>query len=263
MANTYRARPSDGVAWVTGASSGIGRATALELARRGFTVAGTARRRDALEALSREASGPGRIVAFPADVTQRDELATAFAEIERDLGPVALAFLNAGTFYPMKGADFDAELVMRTFEVNVGGAVNGLAVLIPAMTERGHGQIALNASVAGYGGLPTSAAYGATKAALINMAEALKFTCDEAGITLQLVNPGFVGTPLTDRNAFPMPFLIPAEEAARRICEGFATGGFEITFPRRLPWILKALNHLPYALYFPLVARATGAGRAR
>ncbi|WP_406853606.1 SDR family NAD(P)-dependent oxidoreductase [Alsobacter sp. KACC 23698] len=263
MANSYRASPADGVAWVTGASSGIGRATALELARRGYAVAATARRREELEALAREAPGPGRIVAFPADVTRKDEVAEAFAAIERDLGPVALAFLNAGTFYPMKGAGFDADLVMRTFEVNVGGAVNGLAVLIPAMTGRGRGQIALNASVAGYGGLPTSAAYGATKAALINMAEALKFTCDDVGITLQVVNPGFVGTPLTDRNEFPMPFLIPAEDAARRICDGFAKGGFEITFPRRLSWILKAINHLPYGLYFPLVARATGVGRGR
>ena len=123
------------------------------------------------------------------------------------------------------------------------------------------GQVAVNASVAGYGGLPTSAAYGATKAALINMTESLKFGIDREGITMQVVMPGFVGTPLTDKNEFPMPFLIPAEDAARRICDGFERAGFEIAFPRRMAWLLKAINLLPYALYFPVVARFTGFDR--
>ena len=126
------------------------------------------------------------------------------------------------------------------------------------MRARGRGQVAVNASVAGYGGLPTSAAYGATKAALINMAASLKFGLDREGITMQVVCPGFVGTPLTAKNEFPMPFLIPADDAARRICDGFERAGFEIAFPRRMAWMLKAINLLPYALYFPVVAKATG-----
>lgn len=263
MSSLYRATPADGVAWVTGASSGIGRATCLELAKRGYTVAATARRKDELEKLAAEATGPGRILAYPADVTRRDEMVGAVEAIEAQAGPIVLAFLNAGTFFPMKGPEFDPDLVMRTFDINVGGTVNGLAALIPLMTARLKGQIAVNASVAGYGGLPSSTAYGATKAALINMAEALKFTLDKAGVTLQVVNPGFVGTPLTAKNDFPMPFIIPAEKAAVRICDGFARGGFEITFPRKLAWILKAVNLLPYWLYFPLVGKATASDTGR
>ncbi|PSC05826.1 oxidoreductase [Alsobacter soli] len=262
MAQTYRARPQDGVAWITGASSGIGRATALELARRGFTVAASARRVEELESLSREAPD-GHIRAYPCDVTDRAAVYATVETLERDLGPLALAFLNAGTFFPMKGAGFDPDVVMKTFDLNVGGVVNGLGAVIPRMTGRGRGQIAINASIAGYGGLPTSTAYGASKAALINMAAALKFALDEAGVTMQLVSPGFVGTPLTDRNDFPMPFIMPAEKAAKRICDGFERGGFEITFPRRLSWVLKLANILPYGLYFPLVARATASKTGR
>ncbi len=258
MATTYRAKPSDGVAWITGASSGIGRATALELARRGFTVAATARRLPELEALAAEVTGPGRIVAFPGDVTDGPGIASLVATIEAELGPVVLAFLNAGTFFRDKGADFDADLVKRTFDINVGGAASCLEPLLKSMRARGRGQVAVNASVAGYGGLPTSAAYGATKAALINMAASLKFGLDREGITMQVVCPGFVGTPLTAKNEFPMPFLIPVEEAGRRIVEGFESGGFEIAFPKRMAWTLKALNMLPYRAYFALVSKTTG-----
>ena len=261
MALVYRARPAHGVAWVTGASSGIGRATALELCRRGWTVAITARRRPELEAVAAAGTGPGRIVPVPGDVTDLSQMEAAVAAIEADHGPVVLAFLNAGTFFRDEVAVFDAAMVEKTFSINVGGVANGLQPLLTRMVERGRGQVAVNASVAGYGGLPTSSAYGATKAALIAMTESLKFAMDLKGVAMQLVCPGFVGTPLTDKNEFPMPFLIPAEDAARRICDGFETGGFEIAFPRRMAWLLKALNHLPYPLYFALVARFTGVRR--
>ena len=253
---TYRAAPGDGIAFVTGASSGIGHAVALELAQRGWCVAATARRAAELDALS--TLSPGKIFAFPGDVTDRPGMAALIAAIEAVHGPVALAFLNAGTYYPDGDGPVDAVAVMRTFEVNVGGAVNCLDPLTRAMTARKAGQIAVNASVAGYGGLPNSTAYGATKAAIINMAASLKFTLDPANVRIQVVNPGFVRTPLTDRNDFPMPFMLELDDAARRVCDGFERGGFEIAFPRRLAWILKALNMLPYALYFPLVAKATG-----
>ena len=252
----FRASPKDGIAFVTGASSGIGHAVALELARRGWRVAACARRVAELEALA--ALAPGKIFACPGDVTDRAGMAALIAGIEAAHGPVALAFLNAGTYFPDGSGRVDAAAVMRTFEVNVGGAVNCLDPLIAAMAARKSGQIAVNASVAGYGGLPNSTAYGGTKAALINMAASLKFALDPLNIRIQVVNPGFVRTPLTDRNDFPMPFLMEREEAASHVCDGFERGGFEIAFPKRLAWILKALNMLPYALYFPLVAKITG-----
>jgi short-subunit dehydrogenase len=110
--------------------------------------------------------------------------------------------------------------------------------------------------------MPTAAAYSATKAALIALAQSLKFDCDRYGIALSVINPGFVKTPLTDRNEFPMPFLISAEEAARRIVQGLGARRFEIAFPRRFALILKLIRPLPYGLFFPLVARGTRTKRS-
>jgi NAD(P)-dependent dehydrogenase (short-subunit alcohol dehydrogenase family) len=259
MTELYRAKPSDGVAWVTGASSGIGRGTALELARRGYTVIATARRLAELEALVAESAGvPGRVIAAIGDVTDGHGVFALVDQIEQNYGPIILAFLNAGIYFPLRAQPFDAEGFRKTFDVNVYGTINGLAALLPRMVERKSGQIALNASVAGYGGLPRAAAYSGSKAALIAMAESLKFDTDLLGITLQIVNPGFVETPLTALNDHPMPFLMKLDEASRCICDGFETAGFEITFPKRLAYILKALNMLPYSIYFGLIAKITG-----
>ncbi len=254
-----RVTPQDGVAWITGASSGIGRGVALELARRGWTVAASARREAELEALAREAAGlSGRIVSHACDVTDPDAMRRAHDGIARAHGPVALVFLNAGISPYVRAPELDVAAFRQAVDVNLMGVIHGLAAAMPAMARQGFGQIAVNASIAGYGGLPKSAAYGATKAALINMCEALKFDCDNLGLVLQLVNPGFVETPLTGKNDFPMPFLMKNEEAARRTCDGFARGGFEITFPRRFAYLLKAVNLLPYPLYFAVVGRLTG-----
>ena len=124
--------------------------------------------------------------------------------------------------------------------------------------DHGRGQIAIVASVAGYFGLPTAAPYGASKAALINLAEALKFDFDNQGITIQVIAPGFVDTPATADNPFPMPYLMSVEKASRRLVEGLQTGRFEVTFPRRFTYALKIIRCLPYGLFFRVVASATG-----
>ncbi len=254
-----RVGPQDGIAWITGASSGIGRGVALEMARRGWTVAASARREAELEALAIEAAGlPGRIIAHSVDVTDAAAMAGAADAAERAHGPIALAFFNAGIAPYVRAPHIDPAEVKFAFDVNVMGVVHGLSAVMPRMAERGRGQIAINASIAGYGGLPKSAAYGATKAALINMAEALRFDCDNLGLVMQLVNPGFVETPLTGKNDFPMPFMMRNEDASRRVVDGFERGGFEITFPRRFAYLMKAINLLPYPLYFALVGRTTG-----
>ncbi len=244
--------------WITGASSGIGRATALEFAHRGWLVAASARNRDALESLAAEAPA-GRIHAFPVDITDAQAMAATVAAIEGGQGPIGLAILNAGTHKPVSAQEFDIGVVRDLFEVNVFGTVHGLSAVMPRMIARGQGQIAVVSSVAGYAGLPTAAAYGATKAALINMAESLRFELQPLGVDIRLVSPGFVRTPLTDRNEFPMPFRIEADEAARIIFNGLTIGRrFEITFPRRFSYFLKLLRHLPYRVYFTAVARGTG-----
>ena len=262
MAKPRPANPADGVAWITGASSGIGRSVALELARRGWAVAATARRADQLDALSREAAAAGlRIAAYPGDVTDAQSMADVVKAIEAAGAPIALAFLNAGIAPYVRAPDLDLAVIRHAFEVNVFGVFNGLAALLPAMAARGGGQIAVCASVAGYGGLPKAAAYGATKAAMINAFEALKFDCDRLGILMQVVNPGFIDTPLTAKNNFPMPFLMAPDKAAKACVDGFERGRFEIKFPRRMAWLLRALNLLPYPMYFGLLKKGMGAGK--
>ena len=219
----------------------------------------TARRDADLSSLSAEAAATGgTIIGAAGDITDRAGIATLITQAEATHGPIALAFLNAGTYFGDKEDTFSADPIWKTFEINVGGTVNCIAPLSAAMIARKRGQIVVNASVAGYGGLPRSFGYGPTKAALINMAESMRLTLQAKGLLVQIVCPGFVRTPLTDKNRFPMPFLIDADEAATRICDGMTQSGFEITFPRRLSWILKALNHLPYPLYFAFVRKTTG-----
>lgn len=257
--STRAAVPADGVAWVTGASSGIGRMVALRLARDGFVVAASARGEGDLAALVAEAAGAGgRIEAFPLDVTDPAATAATVAAIEARLGPIALAILNAGVYRPVDGADLDLDACLATVRVNLDGTIGCLVPVIAAMRARRAGQIAVVSSVAGYRGLPTSAAYGGSKAALFNLAESLRFDLEPIGIRIQVVAPGFVDTPATRRNPFPMPFLMPVAAAADRLVDGLRGSAFEITFPRRFTWGLKLLRILPYRLYFPLVRRATG-----
>ncbi|WP_282607248.1 SDR family NAD(P)-dependent oxidoreductase [Pelagibius sp. Alg239-R121] len=242
--------------WITGASSGIGRAVASLLVSRGYRVAASARRRETLEVLAQElANETGEIRVYPIDVTDHDAVAATRTEIESDFGPIGLALLNAGTHREVMARDFSAEDVRALIDLNVMGCVNCLEAVLPEMIARGRGHLALVSSVAGYMGLPTSAGYGATKAGLINMAEALKPECDRLSIKLQLINPGFVKTPLTDRNPFPMPFLMNVDDAARAMVAGLESRRFEVIFPRRLAYILKALRLLPYPLFFALTRR--------
>lgn len=260
---TYRATPADGSAWVTGASAGIGRGVALELARRGYEVHATARRADALESLAKEAEGlAGRVVAAPGDVTDREAMARLVADIDGKRA-IALAFLNAGGNIPDAPGDFGGDGFAHTFALNVQGVVNGLNPVFNAMRARGRGQIAITGSLAGYGGLPNTGAYAPSKAAIISLAVGAKFRADRHGVAVQIVNPGYVRTPLTEGNTFPMPFLMECEEACRRVCDGFERGGFEIRFPRRLAWITRAINLLPWPAYFALLKSGGARGKAR
>jgi len=239
--------------WLIGASSGIGEATARLLMQRGARVALTSRNQDALMLLA-----AGRAHVAPADVTDRASLKAAFDEVCAAFGGIDMAIVNAGTHQPVRAWELDAAVAEKLVQVNLVGAMNATALLAPYFAQRGSGRIAITASVAGYGGLPTGLVYGATKAALINFAETLYLDLAPRGVGVHLINPGFVRTPLTDLNDFRMPALIEAGEAAREILAGIEAGQFEIHFPRRFTRVLKALNLLPYRLYFPLVHRITG-----
>ncbi len=243
-------------AWVTGASTGIGRELSLRLSRQGVRVAASARSGDKLAELVAADAG---IRAFPLDVTDHAEVAAVHRCIVEAMGPVELAVLNAGVWHPMQASAYDAGQAIHSMQVNYFGIVNALESLIPAMIANGKGQIALVASVAGYRGLPMSAAYAPSKAAVINLAEVLRLELSRQGIVVSLVNPGFVETPMTAVNDFPMPYILKADDAADRILRGLEKGRFEIAFPWQLVGMLKLLRLLPNGLYLRIAGRL-GAG---
>ncbi|MBO6636591.1 MAG: SDR family NAD(P)-dependent oxidoreductase [Roseitalea sp.] len=255
----YRVTAGDGVVWITGASAGIGRGLALQMAQRGYQVVATARSADKLEALVAESAAmAGTIHALPCDVTDREAMAQAVGDIEATHGPIRLAIFNAGNYWPASGARLDIDNFAKTYEINLFGVLNGLVPVVGRMKDHGCGQLVLVASVSGYSGLPAASAYGASKAAINNMAESLKFDFDLMNIRIQVVNPGFIDTPLTEKNDFEMPALMPVDKAVEQMIRGIENGGFEITFPRRFTYLLKLLRILPHPVYFAIMKRATG-----
>ncbi len=237
------------VVWITGASTGIGRQLAAQLAKAGVIVAASARSAEKLKDIA-----PG-VYAYPVDVTDAGAMRLAFESITRDHGPVDLAVCAAGTYRPLDAANFDIANFTGSMAVNYHGVIHALASLLPAMLARREGHVAWVASVAGFRGLPKAAAYGPTKAALINLAESLKPELERDGVIVSVINPGFVATPLTAQNEFPMPFLMQPDEAARRIIAGLLRRRFEIAFPRRFVAIIKLGRIMPNALYFWIVRK--------
>jgi NADP-dependent 3-hydroxy acid dehydrogenase YdfG len=258
----YRAKAQDGVAWITGASSGIGRRLALDLAAAGWTVAASARGSDQLETLAAEATGlRGRILPVTLDVTDNAACDAAVARIEAEIGPIALAVLNAGGYTATRGEKLDFADFRRTFDLNVLGTVACMIAAVERMKTRGRGQVALVGSITSYVGFPAAASYGASKSALNFIAQSLKFDFDKLDIRIQVINPGFVETPLTGKNDFFMPGLMKVEDASARIVAGLASGGFEIAFPRRLAWAVATVRLLPFAARHALLRWFTGWGK--
>ncbi len=243
------------LAWVVGASSGIGRATAAALHAADARVAVSARDAAALEAFV--LAHPGAI-ALPLDITNLAAVHTAYGELARLHGVPDLVFCCAGHYRSMRATDFDVHEAQRHIAINQGGTLHLLDAVLPGMLDAGRGHISLMGSVAGYRGLPRALAYGPTKAALINLAEILYMDLRDRGVGVSIVNPGFVRTPLTAQNAFHMPAMIGPEQAAAEILAGWRAGRFEIHFPRRFTWGLKALQWAWPSLYFALLRRTTG-----
>lgn len=261
----YRASPNDGIAWITGGSSGIGRALAFELVERGYKVAISANKFELFDKAMMEREDwqkfKPNIFKFVCDVTDEAAMQQTCDTIIAEHGPICLAVFNAGTYEPVEGHKLTTEVFRQTLAVNVQGVVNGIVPIVEHMKQTGKGQIAMTASVTSYAGLPTAAAYGPTKAALNSMAQSLKFDFDRMNIRIQVINPGFVHSQLTNKNSFPMPGIIRAHKAAIRIADGFERGGFELRFPKRLVVPLKILSYLPYPLYFWAIKKITGADK--
>lgn len=239
--------PLGRVVWITGASSGIGRALAVTLANEGIKVAASAR---SVEALNELAASNDNITAFPLDVVDAAATAATASAIEATLGPIDLAILNAGIWRPMSAKNYDLNVAQQSMHVNYNGVINALSPVMTSMMARGSGHIAIVASIAGYRGLPRSIAYGPTKAALINLSEGLYLDLAKHGIKVQVFNPGFIDTPMTKDNEFAMPFIVSTDDAVGYIRRGLEKNKFEVAFPRRMSFLLKLLRIIRYKQFF-------------
>ena len=239
------------IAWITGAGKGIGRGLAMRLAHEGWFVCVTSRTAPELESL-KELCPSGSVEPYLLDVTDREATERTIQEIEERYGSIDLAVLNAGSHSEVLAQTISVEPFRNLIETNYMSVVYGLCSLVPRFVQRKRGHIAVVASLAGYGGLPSAAAYGASKAAIINMCEALYPELRRSKVKLTLINPGFVKTPLSDKNAFPMPFLITVEKAVDYILRGISAEKFEVTFPFRFAFLMKIMGLLPYPVYFAI-----------
>ena len=244
--------------WVTGASSGIGAALARELADRGASVAISARNVEKL----REVSG-NRMLVVPVDVSDREATVAAGDTVRAALDGLDVAVLNAGTWSRFRPEQWDSEAFADQVQTNLMGTVHALEAVVPTMLAEGRGRIVGTASVAGYRGIPGAEAYGATKAALLNLFESLRGSLGPRGVVVQTVAPGFVRTPMTDRNTFPMPFMVSPEEAARAIADGLAKDKAEIVFPLPMMLAMKAARLVPVRAWTAATAAMTRRGMRR
>ena len=240
--------------WLVGASSGIGRATAHALHAAGAAVTVSARGQPALDAFA--AGHPGARV-LSVDVADAASVEAAARQVLA-AGPLDMVFFCAGYYKEMRATDFNLAQMLQHNQVNYVGALYVLAAVLPHFVQARSGHISLVSSVAGYRGLPQSLAYGPTKAALINLAETMHVDLKDSNVSVSLICPGFVETPLTAQNKFTMPGLIKPEKAAEEILLGWAKGEFEIHFPKRFTRLMKLLALLPPLLYFPVIRKFTG-----
>jgi len=237
--------------WIIGASSGIGEALARELSQHGAKLILSARSGDKLQALNGELGGRHIVKTF--DASDVEAMQQAFTEIKSHVTKIDSVLYLAAIYTPHDGKSKSIETIHNMLNVNLGGAFNTVTTVQEFFENQGHGQIILCGSVAGYRGLPMGQPYCASKAAIINYAESLHLDLSPKHIDVKVICPGFVKTPLTDKNKFPMPMMITAEEAAQAIAKGMQGRTFEIHFPKKFTYIMKVMRIMPSALYFMLM----------
>ena len=218
--------------WITGASSGIGKALALKFAKEGWQVAISARRESLLNEICELNQN---ISSFPLDVTNKEKCKEVFSDILNKFQNIDICFFSTGTWNPNKEKDIDIDQIEKTIKVNFFGTLNCIKSVEEYFKKKKEGHISIVSSIAGYRGLPNSTGYGPSKAALNNLAESLYFDFGRHNVRVSLVSPGFIKTPMTDKNEFKMPFLKTSEFAAEKIYNGLVNGSsFEIDFPKEL-----------------------------
>ena len=236
--------------WITGASSGIGKALALKFAKENWQVLISARRKKLLDEISQNVN----ISAFPLDVTNDNEVKETFSNIINKFKDVDLCVFCSGAYDPKLEQEINKVQIRKIMDVNFFGVLNCIKTVEDYFKNKKEGHISIVSSVAAYRGLPNSSGYGPSKAALTNLTESLYFDFKKFNVRISLVSPGFIKTPLTDKNSFEMPFIKSSEYAAEKMYNGLIkSNAFEITFPKSLTTILKLLRILPYRIYLLLV----------
>ena len=245
----------NGKVWITGASSGIGKALAIKFANEGWQVAASARRENLLQDLNK--NNPN-INSFPLNVVNSESVKKVFEDILIKIGEIDLCIFSTGIYDPKLEKEINEKQIRNVMEVNFFGTVNCIKAVEKYFKNKKSGHISVVSSVSGYRGLPNSTGYGASKAALINLTESLYLDFKRYNVRISLISPGFIKTPMTDKNNFKMPFIKSAEFAAEKIYKGLIKSkAFEITFPKELTIMLKILRILPYWKYFYLISKFT------
>lgn len=230
--------------WLVGASEGLGRALAMKLSKAGCALILSARNLDSLQALADTLPGPARCVTC--DVADKASVITAAQEVGVIDGLVFLA----GVYWPFSAREWDADQAEAMFDVNLTGAARVLGQVVPGMVARGAGHVVLTGSLSGYRGLPGSIGYSSSKAGLMHLAESIHADLRGSGVDVQLANPGFIRTRLTDKNDFTMPFLMEADQAADEILTLMRSEKFQRAFPRLFSLMFRGANFLPDWAYF-------------
>ena len=239
--------------WITGASSGIGRALSIKFAKEGWIVAASARRENLLKELYELDEN---IHPFPLDVTNPDQCKIIFENIVKRFNDIEISVFCTGIHDPKSEKEFNLDKIREIMEVNYFGTMNSINSVYKYYREKKSGQISIVSSVAGYRGLPAAGAYCASKSALSSFAESLHFEMKRNNVRVSLISPGFIKTPMTDKNEFPMPMIKSPEFAAEQIYNGLIkSNSFEIHFPKLFTYIMKFLKILPNNIYFKLVEK--------
>lgn len=229
--------------WLVGASEGLGRELARKLSVEGAHLVLSARNAERLESLVAELPNAR---AVPLDVTDTDAVRRAAA----DVGAIDGVIYNAGAYDPMRATEWDSDAALAMLDVNFTGAMRVLGEVMPQLVGRGRGDVTLIGSLAGYRGLPAAVGYGASKAALISLAETMRFDLKGTGVVVRIVNPGFIKTRLTQKNSFSMPMLMEPEDAATRVMAAMRKRRFRTDFPAPFSWAIRSLSYLPDILVY-------------
>lgn len=235
--------------WIVGASAGLGRAVALEMSKMGTTVILSARNEIELQALSSECPGPSEVV--PVDIADSASVSSAVDQIGQIDGIVILA----GVYWPMSAKEWDPDKVTKMLDINLTGAVRVLGQVVPKMVERDEGHIVLTGSLSGFRGLPGAIGYGASKAGMMSLAETMYADLRKTNVDVQLINPGYIKTRLTEKNDFSMPFIMDPEDAAREFVDHMNDNSFAKNFPRLFATMFRLFQFLPDFIYYRLFGR--------